>query len=89
LGVSFHGSEAAVEVGHVKHKSVREFLRAADVLIADMQNQKQPFSSVEMLILRAYVERIKSVFLKMETGTLQEKTVATLDKIHRDGDSGK
>jgi hypothetical protein len=62
-----------MEVGHLPKKSVREFLRASDVLLAEMREPHQePFSSHELIVLKAYIERLKSFVLQIETSALEE-----------------
>jgi hypothetical protein len=64
-----------MEYSHLTSKEVREYLRAADLLLAELRTETQcGWSSYELLAIKVSIERLKTAVLHIEN-TVLLKTV--------------
>jgi hypothetical protein len=60
-----------MEFGKVDHKSVREFLRSAELLLGELRDPKDGVcSAYELMLIRTYLESLKAAVAQTESSTM-------------------
>jgi hypothetical protein len=63
-----------MEVGKVQHKTIREFLRCAELLLGEFRESKNgAFSGYERTLVKAYLDSLKSAVLQAESQDLVDQ----------------
>ena len=63
-----------MEYGHINNKEVREYLRAAELLLHFLrQTSVSQSNSYELLLIKAYSEQIKSATLHVENTSIRSQ----------------